>query len=519
MKEYNKIRFLAKASVVAAEAPVAEQEVDDAVDNTYVDTQPDLIRIQAVLVSTGINDNGHVFLSEELYPARNTATHKPMNLGHNDDSIIGHISNSHVETKTGEIIPEPDEEGRDSMPKDFDIISESVMYAQIFSDVAREIRERAQNGELFVSVEAWYSDYDYLVGNRIVKRNAVTEAYLDSILLMRGGIGEVEGEKVSMVLRDLIIAGVGLLLTETPANKRSEVRSVNSEKINVVAASETVDLQKILEDHTQGFIDQQEACMAGGKNKVEASASNDSKVDAKAKDAAAEVATKEEETTEVVETGEAEKGADESTEVVDKTEEQPAISEGDGEAEETSEVDEFAQFKSDMESKFSDMQKKIDERDAQLTTYQQELSNTQDALEELRKKTEEQPKAEDQPPAETVEEKPEEPVVVDEGTAAPEKDEEASEVTSDKETQEPAEAPSDDTETEVVSDTIEENVDDAAIEDAVDDALNNADKEDSVVDFTSDGENSLVDEFVEILDNLDIGFEKSVEDEEENNGS
>lgn len=533
MKEYEKIRFLAKASVLTEEPPVdtIDQEVEDAVENEYVDTQPDLIRIQAVLVSTGINKNGHVFLPEELYPARNTASHKPMNINHDDSRIVGHISNSHLETKSGELIPEPEEEEHEEdIPQDFDVISESVMYAQIFQEEARNIRERALRGELFVSVEAWYGGYDYLVGNRIVERNTVTQAYLDPALILRGGTGFIEEEQVSMVLRDLIIAGIGLV--KAPANERSEIRSVNSEQVEKVTESvesDIIDLQTILENHTKGFIEQQEACMAGDKNKMKASASKDGKLEAATKEKKKKDAAKEEPKDEkgsgTEETGEAEKGADESAEDAESGEAKPE----DGEekttevddVEETSGVDPVAELKKDMDGKMAEMQKKLDERDSQLATYQRELDETKGKLGELEDKTKEQPKAE-KPPKE--EEKPkEDPPAENEGSKDAGKDEEANEATSDKETQPEAEPknkgkeepPADNT------DSGTENVDDTAIEDAVDDALNDADKEEEVVDFTSDddGESSLFDEFVEVLDNLDIGLNKSEEDKEEKNGS
>jgi hypothetical protein len=502
--------------------------VEDAVENEYVDGQPDLIRIQSVLVSTGINKNGHVFLPEELYPARNTAAHKPMNINHDDSRIVGHISNSYLETKSGEPIPEPEEEEHEEdIPQDFDIISESVMYAQIFQEEARNIREQALRGELFVSVEAWYSDYDYLVGNRIVERNAVTQAYLDPALILRGGTGSIEDEKVSMVLRDLIIAGIGLV--KAPANERSEIRSVNSaptvvEKVAESAEQETMDLQQILEDNTKGFIEQQEACMAGGKEKMQASASEDGKLAAKKKDAVKDE-PKEKEEVETGETGEAKKEADESADDAGKSDEGKS---GDGEEEttkaddtkETPEVDPLAELKKEMDDKLADMQKKLDERDSQLTTYQRELDETKGKLGELEEKAKEQPKVEEQPPQEEGEPK-EDPPATDEGSKDTGAGEEANEATLDKETQkEPKDEGKEDQPTGD-TDPGTENVDDTAIEDAVDDALDDAKKEEEVVDFTSDddGESSLFDDFVEVLDNLDIGLKKSEEDEEEKNGS
>ena len=56
-----------------------------------LENQCDLLKIIAVLVSTGKNRNKDVFLAEEVLPARNTGAHKPLNIEHDPKKIIGHM--------------------------------------------------------------------------------------------------------------------------------------------------------------------------------------------------------------------------------------------------------------------------------------------------------------------------------------------------------------------------------------------------------------------------------------------
>jgi len=250
----QKVHFLVKASLLEAiptEAPSQEVE-EEAREREYVEEQPDLICLESVFVSTGMNNNDDVFMPGELLRARSTAKHKPVNVDHNDSRIIGHISSSYVETKNGERISEHVIRNNPyEVPPDFDIAGGSVVYAYVFQDEARKIRERAANDSLFVSVEAWYSDYDYLVGNRVVERNPSTMAFLESALRFNGGDGLIEGQRVGRVLRNLVIAGIGIMIASKPANPDSVVRSVSAE-IDEPAWSD--ELKELFEKNTMGFM-------------------------------------------------------------------------------------------------------------------------------------------------------------------------------------------------------------------------------------------------------------------------
>ena len=63
--------------------------------------QIDLFYIKSVLVSTGWNKNDDVFKNDATWAARNTPVDKQFNLMHNENTIIGHITDSYVVDRQG----------------------------------------------------------------------------------------------------------------------------------------------------------------------------------------------------------------------------------------------------------------------------------------------------------------------------------------------------------------------------------------------------------------------------------
>ncbi len=228
-EKYYKTHYLAKASIAKIED--SEVSIKDLPAKSNAAQEPvsvdrDLMKIISVLFSIGMNRNDDVFIKEEVLPARHTGAHKPVDMEHNPKMIVGHMLRSYITTKGGDII---DDEQIDKdptvCPDDFDITNEAVVYKYLLPDEAEQIKKSAEEGKLFVSVEAWFSDYDYLVGNKIVKRNEKTSSVLDEILRINGGSGFYKGQKIGRVLRSMLIGGVGLV--EKPANPDSVIRSVS----------------------------------------------------------------------------------------------------------------------------------------------------------------------------------------------------------------------------------------------------------------------------------------------------
>jgi len=220
-----KTYFFTKASIVDAEPT----DVAFANEAALVSTQPldkDLSKMVSVLLSTGINRNDDVFLAEEVLPARATGAHKPVDLEHNPTKIVGHMMRTYPTRKDGVEISEEDI-AASNIPVDFDITSEAVLYKYACADELRSIGAFSDNRDLFVSVEVWFPDYDYKLGNKIIKRNTETEKILDKLLRINGGSGFYNGQRVGRVLREILIGGVGLV--KNPANPESIILSLSND--------------------------------------------------------------------------------------------------------------------------------------------------------------------------------------------------------------------------------------------------------------------------------------------------
>lgn len=204
-------------------------------------TQPDLLYMKSVLVSTGQNQNDDVFLPSEMWNARATPVLKPVNWEHNsgyeivdsdeeglknvvaDNQIIGVMFKSYPALKDGTVIDDSVALASEfEIPEDFDIITEAAIYKYIFPKVTSKILNESAANKLYVSMEAWFTGFDYRVGNKVVARNEDT-AFLDGYLRSNGGQGTFGGEKVGRVLRNIVFGGVGIVAN--PANKDSVIHS------------------------------------------------------------------------------------------------------------------------------------------------------------------------------------------------------------------------------------------------------------------------------------------------------
>lgn len=210
------LKFLNKSQV----------EEIESVEDLIGKDQPDLALIVSILVSTGWNGNDDIFTPVELWRARATAQHKPMNDGHDETSILGHIVQSRAVDKGGEEIVLAENE---TPPNEFDIEVAGVLYKVLPRLEARieEIIEKANAGEMFVSMETWFPDFafgifDEATGTtKLIARTDET-AFLTKHLRSFGGDGEFKGQKLGRVLLDMVFAGQGFV--ETPANPESIIK-------------------------------------------------------------------------------------------------------------------------------------------------------------------------------------------------------------------------------------------------------------------------------------------------------
>ena len=228
-----------------------------------------LYPLKCILVSTAWNGNDDIFTGEELWAARHTSSHKPVNYEHAEDDIIGHMISSQTMSDDGKELP--DDLTLDELPSKFHIIASSVLYKH-WSDETRQKRmnkilDEIPENKWFVSVECIFPKFDYALrddsgSQKIVSRNSET-AFLTKCLRCYGGKGiSPDGKsQVGRVIRNMTFSGKGI--TKKPANPESIILTkkydlfftsenlVYNNPINVIGLSESLNLKaKIKEVHT-----------------------------------------------------------------------------------------------------------------------------------------------------------------------------------------------------------------------------------------------------------------------------
>lgn len=180
-----------------------------------------LAHMRSILVSTGFNLNNDVFLPEEIAQAKDTPVDKPINLNHEGENIIGHMTSSRLLDQEGNEVNAVD----DNLPINLDIEVEGVLYKDIFPDEIQAIIDGAKNGDTFVSMEAIFTDFDFALerDDTVVQipRNEET-AFLTAKLKQFGGDGTFEGERLGRVLKNIEFIGKGIVAK--PANPRSLIK-------------------------------------------------------------------------------------------------------------------------------------------------------------------------------------------------------------------------------------------------------------------------------------------------------
>ena len=186
----------------------------------------DLYYTQSILVTTSWNKNDDIFDKEEVWTARTTPTHKPTNLEHNENMIVGHITSNWPILDDGEIISE--DILASDLPNKFHILTGSVIYTGYTEGNLQERTSKLiaeiEAGTKYVSMECFFKGFDYgLINNatgeyKILARNEET-AYLTRHLRAYGGLGEHQNFKVGRVLREITFSGKGFV--DKPANPES----------------------------------------------------------------------------------------------------------------------------------------------------------------------------------------------------------------------------------------------------------------------------------------------------------
>ena len=216
----------------------------------------DLYYVQSILVSSSWNKNDDIFDKKEVWLAKNTPEHKPTNLEHNEDIIIGHIISNWPINDDGELIP--DDTDVNSLPDKYHILTGSVIYKGFSNPELKERSDKLiaeiESGTKYVSMECFFKGFDYGVLNtknndyKILARNEET-SYLTKFLRAYGGAGQHQDYKIGRVLRNITFTGKGFV--DRPANidsiilsknifaevKSKEINNLNIEKIEKIEQS------------------------------------------------------------------------------------------------------------------------------------------------------------------------------------------------------------------------------------------------------------------------------------------
>jgi len=218
-----RLRDPAPSHVQAAEA-AAGGKVEDAT----------LIYFEDVLATSGWNLNRDVFTAEELWSARHTSDHKPINMRHKYVEIVGHVLGS--QAVDADYAPIADDAALEDLPGLFHVKNRSVLYRyigdqdrdELMAAVEREIEE----GKWFVSMEAFFNGFDYGVwseddGSRTIVKRDSTTAFLTKHLWQYGGDGSYTDPasgrvfNLGRVLKGVHFKGKGLV--EKPGNAHSVI--------------------------------------------------------------------------------------------------------------------------------------------------------------------------------------------------------------------------------------------------------------------------------------------------------
>ncbi len=209
----------------------------------------DLYYVETILCSTGMNSNTDAFGPEELWRARHTPIDKPMNIAHIPDLVCGHMTKSWMlgEDKT-QIIPDGTPENM--LPFMMHLACSGVLYKELDSEYKPQIHETIlaiESGEMFVSMECHFEDFDYALFHdesgelKVIARNEET-SWLSAMLIWCGGDGywEMTDEngikknyRLGRYLKGITFTGKGFV--KNPANVDSIILNKSFEPLAAAA--------------------------------------------------------------------------------------------------------------------------------------------------------------------------------------------------------------------------------------------------------------------------------------------
>ena len=135
----DKIQASASISYAAAIEPCNSEIKSKAFKALASIQDSDLYYTQSILVSSSWNKNDDIFDKNEVWAARHSPEHKPTNLEHDEETIIGHIVSNYPITEDGILIDE--NTPIENLPEKYHILTGAVIYK---SYTKPELQERTQ---------------------------------------------------------------------------------------------------------------------------------------------------------------------------------------------------------------------------------------------------------------------------------------------------------------------------------------------------------------------------------------
>ena len=198
-----------------------------------------LYQYPSILVTAGVwNKNDQVFDKYEVWKARYTPLNKPANLNHEPDKVVAHTSKVFAITdeEDAKLIPDiVDGKPNEDIPNKYHLLTVDNFYKynikayqkanKEHSSRIQALYEKVQSGELCVSMECIFDDFDYAIAyedgtQKIIQRNDET-SFLTKKLKAFGGTGEYQGKKIGILMRNMMFTGKGI--TDNPANEESVI--------------------------------------------------------------------------------------------------------------------------------------------------------------------------------------------------------------------------------------------------------------------------------------------------------
>lgn len=159
---------------------------------------PDLMFVKFIMCHEGVNANGDTFTKPVLKEASLTPKYKPIDWEHGQP-MIGHILDSEYKENAQGVAY---------------IEATGLVWKFIYPELSAQIKAKAATGELRLSMECYYKDANYQVGDQLFDQQ---QAELLGIIPYVGR--EYMGKKVARVFKEVIFGGVGVVAN--PADKQA----------------------------------------------------------------------------------------------------------------------------------------------------------------------------------------------------------------------------------------------------------------------------------------------------------